>query len=73
MSQLAPPHRATTREDLRASYGFSKRTFSRMMKRAGITHRRTVLTPKEVAACYSYLVKEPLNGANNESAPTCAN
>jgi hypothetical protein len=73
MSQPAPPHKATTREALRASYGFSRRTFSRMLKRVGIAHRRTVLTPKEVGQCFDFLVKEGLSGANNESAPTCAN
>ena len=73
MSQLAPQHKATTREELRASYGFSKRTFSRILKRAGITHRRTVLTPREVGECYGYLVQEHSAALNGESTPKRAN
>jgi hypothetical protein len=68
-----PQHKATTREALREQYGFTKRTFARTLKRAGITHRRTVLTPKEVGQCYAYLVQEPFAGVNDANAPTQAN
>lgn len=71
MSQPLP--KATTREALREQYGFSKRTFARTLKRAGITHRRTVLTPKEVGQCYAYLVEEQSTGVNDANAPTRAN
>jgi hypothetical protein len=68
-----PQPKATTREALREQYGFTKRTFARMLKRAGIIHRRTVLTPKEVGQCYAYLVEQPSTAANDANAPTRAN
>jgi len=52
---MNPPPKATTRATLRQQYGFSKRTFSRILKRAGITHRRTVLTPADVENLSQYL------------------
>lgn len=71
MSQ--PQHKATTREALRQQYGYSKRTFARILKRAGISHRRTVLTPREAADCYSYLVEGQVSAASAPIAPIPAN
>jgi len=53
----SPPPKAITRAELRKQYGYSKRTFSRILKRVGITHRRTWLTPGEVESCFQYLAR----------------
>lgn len=58
MSQPRQPlPRATNREQLRADLGLAERTFRRWLKRAGITHGRHILTPKEVGQVCDCLVK----------------
>ncbi|GAA4353038.1 hypothetical protein GCM10023185_13260 [Hymenobacter saemangeumensis] len=55
-SQSRPLPKARTRAELCDELGVEKRTFGRWLKLAGITHRRRVLTPREVAQCCAYLL-----------------
>ncbi|MGI4862459.1 MAG: hypothetical protein ACRYFZ_00935 [Janthinobacterium lividum] len=52
---MSQPPKATSRDELRKSYGASKRTFRRWLKLVGITHRRHILTPADVQRCQIHL------------------